>query len=135
MSLSIAVDVAERIKKAGKPARILYFCDCDGQGYTMPAVFARKLEFYLRRETGMDAQVKHVALTNEQVAQYHSPRGLNTTNNKTQQQFSDEYSGFVELDAFVGKHMHVFRQLVTDELDRFYDHDLDTHVWKYESGL
>ena len=81
----------------------------------------------MRRETGMDAQVKHIALTNEQVAQYHLPRGLNTTNNKTQQQFSDEYGGFVELDAFVGKHMHVFRQLVKDELDRFYDHDLDTH--------
>lgn len=51
LSITAVVGAIRRIKRMGKPARILYISDFDPAGAGMPISVARKIEYFIRRET------------------------------------------------------------------------------------
>jgi hypothetical protein len=129
LSWTIAVDAVERIKDMGKPTRIMYLSDNDGAGMAMPRAMSRKLEFLLQKETGLDVQLMHLFLTDEQIATYNLPKAFNDeTKSAYQIKYQNENGGYVELDTMSGMHPQEFRDILKAELDRFYDHELSQKI-------
>jgi hypothetical protein len=106
VSLTACYELMQRVKIAGKPARIWYISDFDPAGNNMPAAMSRKIEF-LARSNGkpLDIRVTPVALTLEQVRQYQLPRTPIKATEKRATSFENAFgAGATELDALEALH-------------------------------
>jgi hypothetical protein len=120
----------ERAKASVRPVRILYISDFDPAGLSIPVACARKIEFFVRRDDlDLDIQVRPVALNHQQCVHYRLPR---TPLKKTEQRaatFEARYGeGATELDALEALHPGELQRILTREIDRYYDPDLQHHL-------
>jgi hypothetical protein len=130
ISLTDCYKFVQRARASGRPARILYVSDFDPSGFTMPVSVARKIEYLIRSQgLDLDVQVRPVVLTHDQCVEYELPRTpiKETANGKAgfEERFGE---GATELDALEALHPGVLAQILTEEIERYYDADLDDAV-------
>jgi hypothetical protein len=137
VSLTRCWDLIQRARESGRPVRILYVSDFDPQGFGMPIGAARKIEF-LNQQHGLDLdiQLRPVALTHDQTIQYRLPRTPVKDTTLLKGEFEDRFGeGATELDALEALHPGELRRILIEEIERYYDEDLDTQVEEVTGGV
>lgn len=76
LSITAALAFLNRVRQAGRPARILYISDFDPSGRNMPVSVARKIEIFQEDEAfkDLDIRLEPIVLTRTQVSEYQLPR-------------------------------------------------------------
>lgn len=130
-SISAVYQLAMRIKKSGKPARIFYLSDYDPAGNSMSKAVARKLEWmfqYLNMDEA-DAKVKSLVLTSDQIRQYRLPRTPIKKSERRAASFEADHGvGAVELDALEALHPGELATIIEMELEPYIDEDLKDEI-------
>jgi hypothetical protein len=123
MSLTACRDLIRRVKRTGKPTRILYISDFDPAGQSMPVGAARKIEFLARHEDDLpDIQLHPIALTADQCADFKLPRTPIKETERRRGAFEERFGeGATELDALEALHPGALREIVETEVERYYD--------------
>lgn len=131
-SLTACVNVVKRAEENERPVRILYISDFDPAGASMPVAVARKIEFRLYQEqlSGvLDIQVRPIMLTEDQCIEYRLPRIPIKDTEKRAEKFEERFGeGATELDALEALHPGEFERILTQEIDRYCDDDLDGRI-------
>lgn len=140
MSITAVVDFLKRVRRAGRPARILYISDYDPAGLGMPISVARKVEFFLRNEPenydGLDIKLQPLVLTAEQVGQYSLPRVPVKDSDRRKANFEAIHGeGQVELDALEALYPGQLARIVTAAILQYYDPTLDKRAREAKSNL
>jgi PAS domain-containing protein len=130
-------ELVERAKLSGRPVRILYISDFDPAGLSMPLAVARKIEHRIRTDgMDLDIQLRPVILTADQCREYALPRTPIKVTERRAQSFEARHGdGATELDALEALHPGVLRQIMSAELDRYFDHTLDLRVVREHSSF
>ena len=136
LSITACHELAERIRAAGKPARIFYVSDFDPAGKSMPRAVARKLEWMLAGDNrqkaspgGADVRLCPLALSEEQVRTYDLPRKPIKKSELRRSSFEEVHGeGAVELDALEALHPGALRDIVEEALGAFFDSELAGEV-------
>jgi hypothetical protein len=116
------------VRESGKPCRILYVSDFDPGGQSMPVAAARKIEF-LARKDDLDIQVRTVALTHDQCIEFRLPRTPIKETEVRAARFEERFGeGGTELDALEALHPGALAQILEDEIGRYYDRGLNSHI-------
>jgi hypothetical protein len=126
LSITAVLDFLARVKKAGKPARILYVSDFDPAGLGMPISVARKIEFYLRKyHQDLDIRLEPVVLTHDQVREYKLPRTPVKDSDRRKAGWVRDYgAGQTELDALEALHPGELRKLIRHAILQYHDYEL-----------
>jgi hypothetical protein len=126
ISVTRCVELVDRAVSSDRPVRILYVSDFDPAGQSMPVAVARKIEHVIhRRDLDIDVQVRPVALTKRQCQDYDLPRTPIKEEERRKKGFEERHGeGATELDALEALHPGVLRQILIDEIERYYDPDL-----------
>jgi hypothetical protein len=130
LSLTRCVELVDRAGASGKPVRILYISDFDPGGQSMPVAVARKIEFVARHEGhDLDIQVRPIVLTHDQCIAYRLPRTPIKDTEQRAGRFEERFGeGATELDALEALHPGELERILSDEIMRYYDADLDTNT-------
>jgi hypothetical protein len=135
-----ARELVERALAADKPVRILYVSDLDPAGDNMPVSAARKIEFWIRTKyPDLDVQLRNVALTREQADEWYdeplprTPLKHDIGGREHWEQHRGE--GGVELDALEALHPGELAGILTEEVQRYYDHGLQERIDETESEV
>lgn len=133
-SITSTIGLLQRIAEACKPARIFYISDFDPAGDGMPTAVARQLEYWLQEYApGGDIALTPLALTREQVTEYHLPRIPVKDTDKRKASFEDRYGeGAVELDALEALHPGALRRIVRAAVAPYRDVKLQSRLYKAE---
>jgi hypothetical protein len=123
-------DFVARARASGKPVRILYGSHFDMAGQIMPVSVARKIEFMIRTMApDLDVQVRCIVLTKEQCEKYNLPRSpAKDTDRRTPGWEERHGEGITELDALEALHPGVLEEILVEEIERYYDGDLDDRI-------
>jgi hypothetical protein len=126
LSITRALYLVNRAIETGRALRILYICDFDPEGDSMPVAFARKIEFELRkRDADADVVLKHVALTKDQVQDLDLPRIPIKDTDRKKTHFEDRHGeGAVELDALEAIHPGELESMLVEEIEHYWDTEL-----------
>ena len=110
------------VANGGRKVRLLYISDHDPKGHGMPVGVARKLEFMIQRDgLNIDLQLRHIALTKEQCAEYDLPRIPIKATDRGRARFEAEFGeGRVELDALEALHPGALARIVETEIARYH---------------
>ncbi len=141
-SITRAYQLARRIQRAGKPARIFYISDYDPAGSSMPVAVSRKLEFVnLTKGLDLDVKVFQIALTRDQCLEYDLPvrplkdlpanrsdRAKKIWNGVQRDWGARGHKGVAELDALEGLHPGSLAEIVTKAVLHYYDDTLQERV-------
>jgi len=128
MTLTSVEELVARIRRSGRPVRILYLSDFDPAGQKMPVAVARKVEYLIRNEE-MDIQLEPIALTHQQCIDFQLPRTPIKEDTRGLDAFEARYGeGATELDALEALHPGALRRIVIENIERFYDSDLRRNV-------
>lgn len=123
-SITAAISLIDRARKAGKPARVLYISDFDPAGDRMPVAVARQVEYHLQG-IASDVALNRLALTAEQVADYDLPRiPIKASDNRRANFEARHGEGAVELDALEALHPGTLADLVTEVARDYFDPSL-----------
>jgi hypothetical protein len=129
ISLTRCFKIVQRAKASGRPVRILYISDFDPAGREMPVACARKIEFLLRDgNLDLDVQLRQIVLTEEQCEEYRLPRTPLKETAETEAWKERYGKGATELDALEALHPGRLRQILVEEIERYYDTDLDDQI-------
>jgi hypothetical protein len=130
LSATAVRNLIDRIRNADRPVRILYICDFDPAGRSMPVAVARKIEYELYRQgLDRDVQVRPIMLTHEQCVEYRLPRTPIKVTEQRAGRFEERFGeGATELDALEALHPGVFARIVSDEIDRYWNYEHDDQV-------
>jgi hypothetical protein len=125
-SITAAVNLLQRVRRSGKPARIFYISDFDPAGDVMPVAVARQLEFWLPQYApGADVKLNPIVLTREQVKEFNLPRTPIKDNDRRKAGFEERYGdGAVELDALEALHPGQFARIVREAVAPYRDTSL-----------
>jgi len=125
MSLTRCNELVERAaQNGGRPVRILYISDFDPAGQSMPVATARKIEWAL--EGDHDIQLQPIALTHEQCLEHRLPRTPIKETELRGRRFEARFGeGATELDALEALHPGILQEILTGEIERFYDWGFD----------
>jgi hypothetical protein len=136
-SITRCHEVVDRVRRDGRPCRILYVSDFDPKGKNMPTAVARKIEFRLRDEDlDLDIQLQPIALTHEQCVQYHLPRIPTKEGDRCAKGFEARFGeGATELDAMEALHPGELGEIISREIERFYDDDLSSEIEELEDEI
>lgn len=132
MSITSVIGLVNRVKRIGKPTRILYVSDFDPAGVRMPVGVARQYEFWSQALGAGDADVKlmPIILTAEQAAEYDLPRTPIKKSDLRAGNFEAAHGeGAVELDALEALHPGEFSRIVEDHIRQFRDPSLEARTW------
>jgi hypothetical protein len=123
-------ELVDRTIEHGKPVRVLYISDFDPGGRSMPVAAARKIEYRLRADgLDLDIQVRPVLLTYEQCVHYRLPRTPIKKTERRAGHFEQQFgSGATEIDALAALHPGEIEHILQQEIERYYDADLDDRV-------
>jgi hypothetical protein len=137
ISVTRCREIVQRAKASRRPVRILYLSDFDPAGASMPVACARKIEFFVRKENlNLDIQLRPVVLTHEQCEEYELPRTPIKEDEKRAGRFEDRFGeGATELDALEAIHPGELKDILTWEIERYYDVELDENVDDIASGI
>lgn len=126
-----------RLRKANKPARILYISDFDPAGIGMPISVARKIEFELyRQDSTTDIKLEPIVLTPAQIAKFRLPRVPVKDSDKRKDNFQNAYGeGQVELDALEALYPGELAKIVETEILKYYDPTLQRRANRVEASL
>ncbi len=125
LSITAVVNFLDRVRKADRPARILYVSDFDPSGLGMPVSIARKIEYFLRDSNGLDIRLQPIALNSDQVAQYDLPRTpVKDSDRRKATWQATQGAGAVELDALEALHPGSLAGMVEETILQYYDTDL-----------
>ena len=117
------------VANGGRKVRLLYISDHDPKGHGMPVGVARKLEFMIQRDgLNIDLQLRHIALTKEQCAEYDLPRIPIKATDRGRARFEAEFGeGRVELDALEALHPGALARIIEAEIAHYHidDDELD----------
>jgi predicted nucleic acid-binding Zn ribbon protein len=97
----------------------------------MPVAVARKIEYRLHQKelNGLDIQVRPIVLTHEQCIRYRLPRTPIKETEKRAARFEERFGeGATELDALEALHPGELERILTLEIGRYYDADLDDRI-------
>lgn len=135
LSITLAIEALRRFEKSGKPVRIFYISDFDPSGWNMPKSMSRKLEKYnIKLGLNLDIKLFPVILTPEQVKAYNLPRTPIKDSDKKKSKFELRFGvGATELDALEALYPGELRSILEEELDRYYDADLENEVDSFDS--
>ena len=136
-SITAALNILDRAKAAGKPARIFFISDFDPAGDQMPVATARQIEFWFEQfDPGVEVKVEALALTIEQVQEHDLPPGPIKPTDKRAKKFLERYGlkGAVEVDALADEVLKpgVLKRLVETALKPYRDPDLYDRLWDAE---
>jgi hypothetical protein len=132
--------LVQRVIRSGRPCRILYVSDFDPAGRSMPVAAARKIEFAVKmaEEAGsgpLDIALHPIVLTPEQCIKYSLPRTPIKETERRAAAFEARFgSGATELDALEALHPGELRRILEQEINRFYDGDLDSRTYRASSA-
>lgn len=134
LSITSMVDLIDRVKASGKPARIFYISDFDPAGQSMPVTASRKIEYLIYKEKlSMDIRLRTIALTEEQCKQYALPRTPIKDGEKRRSGFEERFGeGATELDALEAVHPGELSQIVTAAIEPYVDSDIETRCRRAE---
>jgi hypothetical protein len=137
MSITAVYACVQRIKRARRPTRIFYVSDFDPAGQSMPVAVGRKLEWMLQRfDVDVDVRLMPAVLTADQVEEYELPRVPIKESEARRGRFEDQHGGgAVELDALEALHPGVLEQIVGNQLDRHYSHDIAEQAREAQAEL
>jgi hypothetical protein len=126
-------EFVERAKASGKPVRILYISDFDPAGQlVMPVSLSRKIEHAIRTDddaSDLDIQVRRIVLTQEQCEEFGLPRTPSKDTDRRAAGFEERYGeGVTELDALEALHPGELERILEEEIERYYDGDLDDRI-------
>ena len=127
LSHTRCVQLVERAINSGRPVRILYISDFDPAGASMPVAVARKIKHLLHQGgQDLDIQVRPVVLTFDQCRQYRLPRTPIKESEHRGAAFEARFGeGATELDALEALHPGELERILTREINRYFDDDLD----------
>lgn len=130
MSITSVLTLIKRALRLKKPTRVLYISDFDPAGDGMPVAVARQLEYWLNEYgRGLDVKLNAIALTKEQVKQYHLPRIPIKDTDRRKSHFEMLYGeGAVELDALEALYPGELARIVTENVRQFRDENLARKV-------
>ena len=131
LSLTRCVELVARAEESQRPVRILYLSDFDPAGASMPVAVARKIEYRLHQKelNDLDIQVRPIVLTHEQCIRYRLPRTPIKETEKRAARFEERFGeGATELDALEALHPGELERILTREIGRYYDADLDDRI-------
>lgn len=122
-SITGAHELLQRIRRSGKPGRILTISDFDPSGQAMPVSTGRKLQRLLQDEgMAQDVRLIPVLLTYEQTQQHQLPR---TERGDYKPTWVRRYGpGGCELDALEALRPGQFERIVRTAIETYYDSDL-----------
>lgn len=125
-SITAVNHLMQRIQASGKPGRVLYISDFDPAGVTMPKSVSRKIEWFHRSSyPGLEVSLHPVALTLAQCQRYSLPRTPIKESEARRDKFEATYGdGATELDALEALYPGELEQIISSELDQFFDHGL-----------
>lgn len=129
-SATQCTEFVDRAEEHGRPVRILYISDFDPAGRDMPVSVARKIESELhRRGIELDIQVRPIVLTHEQCIEYQLPRTPIKKIERRLSAFEGRFGeGATELDALEALHPGLLREILVEEIERYWNPDHDTAV-------
>jgi hypothetical protein len=117
-----------RAHESQKPCRILYISDFDPSGMNMPVSAAVKIGF-CSRGLDLDIQVRPVVLTYDQCVEYALPRTPIKDSDARGDRFEQRFGeGATELDALEALHPGVLREILEDEIARYYDNEIEDNL-------
>jgi hypothetical protein len=133
-SFTYCVDLVSRARRRNVPTRVLVISDYDPAGQSIPVAIARKAEHRIYTEgLDVDLQIRHIALTAEQVAQYNLPR-IPINDLRRSAAFEERHGeGGVELDALEALFPGTLRDIAIAEIKRYRDSALEEQVEKAEA--
>jgi hypothetical protein len=122
-SITSAVNLLKRARRADKPVRLFWVSDFDPAGNTMPPAVARQVEFYRQRYApGTDVKITPLALTRDQVIEYDLPRIPIKDSDARKGCFEERHgAGAVELDALEALHPGTLARIVADAVKPYRD--------------
>lgn len=137
MSVTAALALVRRVKRADRPCRIFYVSDFDPAGYGMPVSVARKVEFFLQdRGLDLDIRLEPVALTRDQVRAYNLPRTPIKDTELRKGAFEDVHGeGAVELDALEALHPGALAGIVREAILGYYDTQIERKAREQREAL
>lgn len=126
-----------RIKESGKPTRIFVIADFDPAGVSIRKSFARRVEYFLRRESApLDVKVCSLGLNPVQVESFNLPRVAIKETETRKDTFERIFGeGGAELDALEVLHPGAIAKLVDGALAPFYSHNAAHELDKREAAL
>lgn len=127
MSITACLEFLNRVRQAGRPARLFYISDFDPAGYGMPVSVARKIEFFQRNEGygDLDIQLQPICLTIGQIQHYNLPRSpIKNTERKRANFEAAHGEGAVELDSMEALHPGQLRLIIEQYILNYYDPNL-----------
>ena len=143
LSVSQSWELHQRLKRAGKPARIFYISDFDPGGQSMPVSVARRAEWFREYESGgYDIKLCALVLTHDQVCEYDLPpipmkteksKSYRTRATKFQEKHS--VSGATELDALEALHKGSLSEILDGALSPYWSQDADDELNRLEDEL
>jgi len=138
MSITSVVDFMERVRKADRPARILYVSDYDPAGLGMPISVARKIEFFQRQngDGSLDIRLHPIVLTTDQVEEYNLPRVPVKDSDLRKANWETYHGkGQTELDALEALYPGKLAEIVKTAILDYYDPDLDSKTREAKEEL
>jgi len=113
-SLSIKKELADRFKSMNKSVIILYFGDFDPSGEDIYRDLIDSFSFFETRP-----KIEKIALTREQVEEYHLPFDFTKKTDARASKFIDKYGDMaVELDALP---IQVLQGLIKENIEKYLD--------------
>ncbi|HYK35308.1 hypothetical protein [Alloacidobacterium sp.] len=123
VSESAVYGIAKRAADDGRPLRILYFSDFDPDGWQMPISVARKLQAHICREFHrLDVRLIRVALTVEQVIEFHLPDSPIKPGEKRARAWRERWGREqVEIDALAALRPDLLDQIARAAVAPYFD--------------
>lgn len=142
MSDTLIYRMAKTCAEDGRPARVLYFSDCDPAGWQMPISVARKLQaFTATHFPELQFQVHRVALTPDQVREYELPSTpLKATEKRADRWRTEMGVQQTEIDALASLRPDLLRDIAHAAIKPFFDGTLDQRAhaarvrWEADAG-
>jgi hypothetical protein len=110
-AITQAIALLRRAEQAQRPVHVLYVCDLDSKGESMPVQIARQCEFWAPKlDIGVPVTVERLVLTVEQRDYYGLPQAPDT--------------GDTELDALEALRPGELRRIITEAVGQWQDSEL-----------
>ena len=100
---------AIKAAQAGKKVRVFYISDFDRYGWSMVSAVARKVEFFVKDNPGIDVKLTRLALNEEHIKKFNLPKAPKLG------------EAVVELDALEAIHPGEMGKIVEQALEPYYD--------------